>query len=138
MAKWHSERTHCKHGHEFTVENTLLRGNERKCIACKREWQRNHKSEQKVAHRRRSEQAQVWINEYLKTHPCVDCGEADPLVLEFDHVRGKQGRKVVTRMTLYSLSSILKEIENCEVVCANDHARRTFKRANSIRWRLNS
>lgn len=73
--------------------------------------------------------------DYLKQHPCVDCGESRPEVLEFDHVRGKKVRgkdgctidvsSMVSRK--YSWKAIEKEIKKCDVRCANCHRIRTVK-----------
>jgi hypothetical protein len=59
----------------------------------------------------------------------VDCGEADPVVLQFDHVSDDKTEDV-GRMLSWAVSwkRILQEIAKCEVVCANCHARRTAKR----------
>ncbi len=64
---------------------------------------------------------------YLMKHPCIDCGEGDPLVLEFDHVRGKKVNNVCYLVLTAELEAVKKEIEKCEVRCANCHARRTSK-----------
>lgn len=67
------------------------------------------------------------LRQYLVEHPCVDCGESDPLVLEFDHIRDK--RIEVPRM-LWSgapWTQIALEIAKCEVRCANCHRRRTAR-----------
>lgn len=42
-------------------------------------------------HRERNRQSVI---EYLRLHPCVDCGEDDLRVLDFDHVRGTKTRNV--------------------------------------------
>lgn len=62
---------------------------------------------------------------YLSSHSCIDCGERDILVLEFDHQKDKYmeiGKMVTGR---YSLVRIKTEVEKCEIRCANCHRRKT-------------
>lgn len=61
--------------------------------------------------------------DYLKNNPCVDCGESDPVVLEFDHLRDK--KHGVASMKTLSRKTILIEIEKCQVRCVNCHRRKT-------------
>jgi hypothetical protein len=73
--------------------------------------------------------------EYLRGHPCVDCGEADPIVLEFDHVRGVKRSNVSSLLRSGCCWDTLEvEIRKCEVRCANCHRRRTFKECNSYKF----
>lgn len=71
-----------------------------------------------------------YILEYLKEHPCVDCGEKDPIVLEFDHVKGIKIDTVCRMVSKNSLETIKEEISKCEVRCANCHRRKTAKDFN--------
>ena len=77
----------------------------------------------------------VWLLEYFGEHPCTDCGERDPAVLEFDHLRGKEF-DIAQALAYRGWASILAEIEKCEVVCANCHRRRTAMRRRSRRFVL--
>jgi Zn finger protein HypA/HybF involved in hydrogenase expression len=63
--------------------------------------------------------------EYLMAHPCVDCGETDLVVLDFDHVGAKTS--AVSAMIANGVSSarIEAEIKKCDVRCANCHRIRT-------------
>ena len=72
--------------------------------------------------------------EVLQSHPCVDCGESDPVVLDFDHVRGNK-TKEVTKFVRNgaSLRRIFLEIDKCEERCANLNRRITAKRRQGER-----
>jgi hypothetical protein len=68
------------------------------------------------------------IDEYLRVHPCVDCGESDPLVLEFDHKDGVDKLETIAFLRARgSRDELVAEIEKCEVRCSNCHQRRTAK-----------
>lgn len=76
-----------------------------------------------------------YILEYLKTHACVDCGNSDIRVLEFDHIGDDKEYNIANMIGgAYSLSSIDKEIAKCEVRCANCHRIKTAERAQTWRY----
>lgn len=67
-----------------------------------------------------------FLYNFLLEHPCVDCGNNDPRVLHFDHVRG-QKRDSVSILVRHGtgLKYVKEEIKKCDVRCANCHAIRT-------------
>ncbi len=66
--------------------------------------------------------------EFLSSKACIDCGENDPIVLEFDHKSPNKKFKYISNMLSghYSWESVLKEIKKCEIRCANCHRRKTY------------
>ena len=62
------------------------------------------------------------VYEYLKGHPCVDCGEDDYRILEFDHVRGEKSFNVSGAWANKKRSEIEEEIKKCDIRCKNCHA----------------
>ena len=77
---------------------------------------------------RRIMERREWLRGFLDSHPCVDCGADDPIVLEFDHVKGKSAD--VTSMIWQGAPWHLVEVEiaKCEIRCGNCHRRRTHER----------
>ena len=64
----------------------------------------------------------------------MDCGESDPIVLDFDHSKGRRKRAAIADLVrggALRWGTILREIEKCEVRCANCHRRRT---ATELGW----
>jgi hypothetical protein len=68
------------------------------------------------------------INDYLAAHPCLDCGEKDPLLLEFDHRDGVDKLETVAFLRVRGQrDELLAEIAKCDVRCSNCHQRRTAR-----------
>jgi hypothetical protein len=121
---------------EFSRDNRSKDGRQSTCKECKRNADNRHYAEN--PDRRKSIRSSVneqrdlrlqHLNQYKKRYGCVDCGEKDPVVLDFDHVKGSK-KDNISSMAMNGLSweAIFAEIEKCEVVCANDHRRRTYAR----------
>lgn len=115
---------------EFSKNRRRKDGHQSECKACIKIRDHNHyeKSKPKFAAWSKSRRLRVrkQVFEYLISHPCVDCGEVDVIVLEFDHRNPKTKRFDVMSATHgHSWKTILKEIKKCDVVCANCHKRRT-------------
>jgi hypothetical protein len=112
-------------------------GRQPKCRTCSRAYHQINQAQRNAQIHARSRRIirdnQRHLYEYLLEHPCVDCGETDVAVLEFDHLRDKVGN-VALLLRASTWDVVLQEIAKCEVRCANCHRRRTYERAGS--WRI--
>ncbi len=74
----------------------------------------------------------MFLYQHLLKNPCVDCGESDVTVLEFDHKGIVPKLKTVSQLARahFPIDKIQKEIDKCEVRCANFRRRKTAKAFN--------
>jgi len=114
------------------------------CKKCSREYIRIHYRRNKPYYLRKAaernrvvkQSANAFVASYLKTHPCVDCGENNILVLEFDHKdpSSKDGEVSVIITRSGSLKRLKEEISKCDVRCANCHRIKTARENDN--WKL--
>ena len=102
------------------------------CKVCSREKARNYHSKDYNGVIVKNKKLRRWKNQkyilnYLLTHPCVTCGEKDPIVLQFDHRENKVKAVSALANRCFSLEKIIIEISKCDVRCANCHIRRHSK-----------
>lgn len=67
------------------------------------------------------------MKKYLETHSCVDCGESRLACLDLDHVRDKKAPVSKLVAAGYSIPTVQKELDKCEVRCANCHRVKTAR-----------
>jgi hypothetical protein len=74
----------------------------------------------------------------LREAGCVDCGIADPIVLQFDHLRSKTKDIASLVRSACSSQRLIYELNKCEVRCVNCHRRRSAIRGGWFRARQGS
>jgi hypothetical protein len=75
------------------------------------------------------------LNTLKEANPCVDCKVSYPYyVMHFDHIgTAEKAGNVSTMLRNFGWGKVLKEIQKCELVCANCHAIRTWKRIQGVK-----
>lgn len=99
------------------------------------EIEKKRKMRRKQSAKNRKLKRQEWVRALLQSSVCKDCLTNDWVVLEFDHL--DPAKKLVNVSKLIHtgpLSVLITEVEKCEIVCSNCHAKRTYKTNKS--WRI--
>lgn len=64
-----------------------------------------------------------WLREYKSDKKCIQCGFSHPAALDFHHrnPEDKDGQVCVMASQGCSIERIQKEIDKCDILCANCH-----------------
>ncbi len=110
-------------------------GRHSRCPACRQQYDRDYwqktkdsggKQSRSLAKAKRKIRNVRYLFEFLQAHPCIECGEDDPVVLEFHHRDPKEKVRDVSVMAQeHSLRGLSEEVAKCDVLCANCHRRKT-------------
>lgn len=132
--KWCYDCRRLKPLEAFAFHNKTKGTRQARCRACHAKYRREHYTRNRDTYLRR-EVARInryrienrpLIREYLRAHPCVDCGETDIVVLDFDHRDAAAKSYSVTVLASHKpWIRVLSEIAKCDVRCSNCHRRRT-------------
>jgi len=92
---------------------------------------RKHRKENPEAYRlnqkRYIRKRRKWLQAYKHTVGCKLCPENDPRCLDFHH-RDSATKKFKIAGLPCSLEKLKEEIKKCDVICANCHRKKTWKR----------
>jgi len=125
---------------EFADNKEKNDGKQYQCRQCQKKYRSDHYKKNKKKIIGQIKKRKIFIRDYVWSikckSSCADCGESDPVVLEFDHLGVKNFSIALAATNGYSIEKINSEIEKCEIICANCHRRRTFSRGGWEREEL--
>lgn len=117
---------------EFNLRNTAAGAHQSYCKECGKSLTRKHyrnNKRQYLERNVRSYKKRRELIRQIKARACADCGVQYPFyVMDFDHREGETKEYELNRIDRITMRALLREIEKCDVVCANCHRVRTYKR----------
>lgn len=110
------------------------------CRECNKKYHKTHylsntktyKDNEKERRKQYTLSNRTLLLEFFKSG-CVDCGETDLVVLECDHIADDKAFNIGDKMRNVTPSTLQRELNKCQPVCANCHKKRTASRSPS--WR---
>ena len=126
----------------FNVMRRGSDGRQPRCRDCAKAWYAANSAAHRANVRVRAiawrAEMQRNLAAYLAEHHCVDCGESDIRVLDFDHNPGTDKKAEIAKLVNQGVgwARVQAEIAKCRVRCANCHRRKTFERAGWWRQRV--
>jgi hypothetical protein len=91
------------------------------CISCERI----------ILDERKNQYKEEYLN-YKKTLSCNRCGNNNHRVLQFHHTNTNKEFNISSKVGRRTLLSLMKEIDKCEVLCANCHSIEHYEQRNEI------
>ena len=106
------------------------------CIECNkiasREWYRQGNNKTRIITKvnEYKKENRIKFNEYKSTVSCIQCGESHISCLDFHHRDPKQKDFLLSDIRSRGLNTIQKELDKCDVLCANCHRK--------LHWTINN
>lgn len=120
----------------FSKDSSRKDGLQACCKPCKQKtsnkYYLSNKEKVKLALKDYRTKLRKEISDLKEKSPCADCSIYYPyFVMQFDH-RGDKKFQISKGKTNKSRADIFLEISKCDIVCANCHAVRTYRRQHKL------
>ena len=99
-------------------------------------WYQEQRDKVRRSVRDRRRNTRKWVEQYKTDHPtCNMCGlDYPPHILDFDHLPEYKKFRDIGKMAKdgFAIEKIEKEIEKCQLLCANCHRHITWERSVKV------
>jgi len=85
-----------------------------------------------IRNKKNKKKGRDWFTEYKSQLSCKTCGENHPACLDFHHKDPSKKDVEVSKIVsnTFSIEYIMKEIEKCDILCANCHRKYHYNENN--------